>query len=995
MLRQQRLLLATYLALGSGVSPAAAVDRVDRYGDPLPAGAIARLGTTRLRPGTNQVTCAYSPDGKLLATGEEDTVRLWELASGKEIRSFALPGVATVNAILFSPGGKRLAVLGTQRDKKPNQGENPRSLFVGDVQGRKEFHQFGKDGSFDSAGFLEGNMVFGRERYLVQKKGESGLAVVLWNADTGKAIRRLPTGICLCSSPDGKILAIGDTGGTIRLWDTTGRERHRLAGHRDAVCALAFSPDGRLLASGGGDSWKVPDRAAVHWDRRKGRRRDNTVRLWDVATGRQLHRLSGHRRTVPFLLFSPNGRTLLSRDAEQTLILWDPRGGQRRRCFLTAENSPRVAGFAPDGKTFVWLQSKPSGETIHEVSLATGRESRSWRGPAGATALSYSPDGKTVAVEGGRLALYDVATASDLRAQAGHRAAVTKLTYSLDGRFLATWDEAGDFHAWEAATGKQLLPVAGGPLLHASEAVFLAGSRALAVLDDERTLRVRELPSGCVLRVLRFGADAPIDFSPDNRTLVVSGTDGDEHLWDMTTGKKLCRMLCRRSVSLNFSPDGKVLAAFGSDRTLRLWRLPSGKLLRQFRSDQDRLVSLVFSADSRRLAWGGDKDSTVYLWDLMGDGEPRRLRGHQKPVWGVAFEGDGKTLVSLGHDGTLRVWDAAGREWRRRYWGDPDADPDLPIIITSYNENSPVPPALLPTAGKVVALLPPAGEGKRNTLAEAITGRTILDLGSEDFGLSPDGRILAEVSSTVTLRETATGREIVRLTGGQRGHVTFLAFSPDGRTLATGAADSTVLVWDWQELCGLKGAKGKRAPAALWAALAAMDAATAYRAIGALAADPRTAVSLLERHLRPVRAEDWEPARRLLKDLESNRFAVRQRAQRELAKLPAEWEPLLRQVLLADPPLEVRRRLEPLLEAPPMRRWSPRMVRRLRALYVLELAGTPRAKELLRRIASGIPEARLTQEARAALHRLGSRPDAVPRFLSGLRPGRHCGPLIR
>jgi len=173
------------------------------------------------------------------------------------------------------------------------------------------------------------------------------------------------------------------------------------------------------------------------------------------------------------------------------------------------------------------------------------------------------------------------------------------------------------------------------------------------------------------------------------------------------------------------------------------------------------------------------------------------------------------------------------------------------------------------------------------SLREATLAREVARLDWwTDFAISPDSRILAVAANAAQLFEVATGKEISRVPEGHRGalRVHALTLSPDGRLLTTGGSDGTILVWDWQQLCHLRGDAGrKRELTALWADLLAGEAPVAYRAIGALTSDPDRAVAFLKQRLRPVGEKDREEVRRLLRDLESKRFGVRQHAEAELA----------------------------------------------------------------------------------------------------------------
>jgi hypothetical protein len=205
-----------------------------------------------------------------------------------------------------------------------------------------------------------------------------------------------------------------------------------------------------------------------------------------------------------------------------------------------------------------------------------------------------------------------------------------------------------------------------------------------------------------------------------------------------------------------------------------------------------------------------------------------------------------------------------------------------------------------------------------------------------------------------------------------------LAFTPDGKTLAAAEApDTTIRLWDVSGLTRTRrrptGGLTDKDLAALWADLAGADAAKAYRAARALAAAPKQAVPWLQERVRPVAAPDLEQIARLLADLDSDSFQTREKATRELAGLGESAGPALRKVLAGRPSAEVRQRLEPLLAELDRPEDSPERLRVLRAVEALEHAGTAEARRTLERLAGGMPEARVTEEAKQSLDRLVKR----------------------
>jgi WD40 repeat protein len=756
---------------------------------------------------------------------------------------------------------------------------------------------------------------------------------------------------CVAFTADGRVLGTGGADEAVRFWDlASGKELRSFSVTEDGAHTLAFSPSGRLLASGGG----------YH---------DHDVRLWEAATGKLLHRLKGHPSAVHILAFSADGKTLASAGGGKSIRLWDTGTGKLRRALTVPDELLSALALSPDGSTLASGQLFNPAVRLWDVM--TGKQRRSWQAHArGAHCLAFAPNGRAL-VSGGEdgVRIWDPATGKELRALEDHKSYIMAVAFSPSGKTFASAGDEGTIRLWDMPTSKKLRSFRrpGRPHLLA----FSPDGKLLASAGSKVT--VWEVATGKEWRHAAGHKEGicHIAVSPNGRILASRGTDATVRLWDLATGRelhcfdlmepgtlgsvifspdgktlfwqdnaKLCSVDARTGKELPpldarqlggclaFSPDGKLLATENEDHTIRLWDRASGKVIRQFRGHRDSVSAVVFSPDGKLLASASgstpNTDSTARIWDAATGKELHCLKEHEDWLTSVAFSPDGKLLVTGSSDHTARIWDVAtGKDLHR----------------------------LAGHKGQVLAV-----------------------------AFSPDGRTVASASGgwecAVRIWEVATGKERCHWRG-HKDTIRSLAFCPDGRVLVSGSDDTTCLLWDVTDSLGARGRQtAEPAPEewlAWWEALAGQDAPRAYQAVCALVHNPRGAIPWLRARLPPAPKDRPERIARLLADLDSDQFDLREKATRELEQLEEVVLPALQRALEGRPSAEARRRMGLLLERLRQPAPSGQRLRVLRALEVLEQMGTPDARQTLQNLAQGAPEARLTQEAKASLERLKGR----------------------
>jgi WD40 repeat protein len=550
-------------------------------------------------------------------------------------------------------------------------------------------------------------------------------------------------------SPDGRRIASA-AGWEVKVWDAqTGQELLDL--DTGPVNGVAFSPDGTRIASGSGEPF-TPGKAGE-------------LKVWDARTGQLLLDLKGHTHAVRSVAFSPDGQRLATGSDDQTVKVWDARPGfQHLNQQLTLKgHAGEVTSvcFSPDGKRIASASRGYDAEkkqSLGEVKVWDARTGQQLLAPQGHTgwvlSVAFSPDGQRIASASGgvwdeqkkqflgrdEVKVWAAQTGQQLLTLKGHTANVTSVCFSPDGQRLAsasgenlhgTGGRPGEVKVWDARTGQQLLDLQG-----------------------------------------HKGPVTSVCFSPDGQRLASGSKDFTVKVWDVRTGQPLLTLEGHTDdvTSVAFSPDGKRLASGGSggrDATtalpaeVKVWDAQTGQQLLNLKGHTGFVTSVCFSADGQRLASAtGNQPGEVTVWDARTGQQLLTLKGYERGVTSVALSPDGQRLATGSSNfdqgkqfGEVKVWDVRATQ-------------------------------------EVLAL-----QGHTNWVS--------------DVAFSPDGQRIATGSwdKTVKVWDAHSGQQLLALQG-HTGDVTSVAFSPDGLRLASGSGDKTVKVWDAQSGQGVLTFKG-------------------------------------------------------------------------------------------------------------------------------------------------------------------------------------------
>jgi WD40 repeat protein len=944
--------------------------RADSFGDPLPAYARLRLGTIRFRQGSAISTLRYLPDGKtLLSVGNDQVIRFWEAATGKELYRFGAPVTNAMNAAMvnviggpppdegvdtgyattrvLAPDGKRVATL-----------EADQTIKLWDPASGKEVGSLGKPLSNGASRNLPVFSNDGKVLAAAEYDGMGGAVVQVFDVATGKETRLTgpepkddgQPGLQLQAfvlAPDGQaVLALGIENGVankLRLWQVATRKSPEIqdganinpvmingivTGAGVAPSQLFFTPDGKQFG------------VVITTTHQETGANVFSLRLWDSATGKKIRDLGGHQEMISGVHFAPDGSSVALVTNNQSVRVDDLETGKEKYTVGPGNAGIMAVAFAPDSRSMAvaggdrntHVYDTAKGELLHELKNTDSKV------PAFnyVQVLAFSVDGKMLAVGNGSvIRLWDLGTGKPIYpVRAGHEGTLHALAVAPNGKLVASAGEDNTVRLWDPVSGQQLRQF-DGPSLD-NPVVNLFG--------------IVVSPYVCVA------------FSNDSRLLGIGWVDGSIDLWDVQTGKRAHQLKGHQMsvLSLAFAPSGKTLASGGMDGRAMWWDVATGKMLRVIAG--------------RPVA---DDAAEVPNPEMAG------LQGTM-----VAMAPDGRTLAvatpDIGH--TIALYETTTFQLRRKLHFKPEGFGNFQVAgLGGIGGGIAVDPSGRLTDLAALRFTPDGKglfwtSGTTTRLVDLAKGKEIRRFGGQEdsvsgIAVSPDGKLLAGAGGdgTVQFWDVASGTVLGSLTG-HRGAVSAVAFTPDGQTVISGGADTTAMLWDVPRFLedtrlAPKDLAEERL-GSLWKTLGSENSQEAFEALLQIQAVPRQALALLRVRIKPAPPVNSERIARLVADLENDRFDARKFATLTLERMGELAEPTLRKRLADSPPLEVRQRIEHLLDKLAGPITDPDRLRAHRGLEILEHIGTAEAKAILQALARGAPEARLTQEAKETLERL-------------------------
>ena len=601
------------------------------FGMPLPP----------LRGHTNRVsTVAIMPDSSSVISGGGDMVlKLWDLSTGKEGRTFEKIHIRIITCVAISPDGKAVV-----------SGSGDNSLRVWNLS---DPHDTPKA----LRGHIDGvtSVVFSSDGNKIVSGGEDR-KVILWSLSTGKwqefeGHTGIVTSVAITSTNDTIISASHDK--TVRVWNVYAlREFNIFKEHTDGVRALALSPDGTTVVSAG---------------------YDKTVRVWDLQSGKEAVKYEGHTGVVSGVAVAPDGTKVVSVSSDRSIRVWDISSGKETLKVDGHLDSITSVAITPSGTQVV---SASDDKTLRVWDIATGKEAVKIEGHSRfISSIAISPDGNRVVSASGDsyLQSWDIATSRRLHKLRGHTGIVDAVVITLDSGRIISGSCDKSIRIWSMMNGKECQKLTGHTDGVTSLAISPDGKKIVSGSYD-KTIRIWSLSSGKELFKLEGHTDwiRSVAVTFNSSKLVSGSTDRTIRVWDMKTGKPQLTLEGHTDwvTSIALSPDGNKIISGSGDKEILIWNMQSRMVSgNPFVGHTKGVTSVTITPDGSKII-SGSGDKTIRVWNsslsltsspIWADikHEHLQLEGHTGEVSSVAITPNGTKIVSASYDKTIRVWEVS------------------------------------------------------------------------------------------------------------------------------------------------------------------------------------------------------------------------------------------------------------------------------------------------------------------------------------------------
>jgi len=450
--------------------------------------------------------------------------------------------------------------------------------------------------------------------------------------------------IAVAVTPDGKHVISGSWDNTLRVWDIeSGKEIQTLEGHTDGVEAVAVTPDGKHAISGS---------------------RDNTLRVWDIESGEEIQTLEGHTNSVSAVAVTPDGKHVISGSWDKTLRVWDIESGEIIQTLEGHTGWVRAVAVTPDGKHVI---SGSMENTLRVWDIESGEEIQTLEGLIGwVRAVAVTPDGKH-AISGfveTTLRVWDIESGEEIETLKGHTSSVDAVAVTPDGKHAISGSSDNTIRVWDIESGEEIQTLEGHTGWVRAVAVTPNGKHAISGSQDY-TIRVWDIENGEKMQTPKGHTDRvmAVAVTPDGKHAISGSWDKTLKVWDIETREEIKTLEGHTEWvdTIAVTPDGKHAISGSWDKTLRVWDIESGEEIQTLEGHTNSVYTVAVTPDGKHAISGSD-GNTLRVWDIESGEEIQTLKGHTNSVSAVAVMPDGKHVISGSSDNTIKVWDIESGE---------------------------------------------------------------------------------------------------------------------------------------------------------------------------------------------------------------------------------------------------------------------------------------------------------------------------------------------